>query len=122
MNMKRQIIICVILITLLVFFIFLFNKIIKRDENHGNGIETERIYTENNTDKATEISKDSGYRYVIMEEEGRLTVYETTYNTIFMDTAIKAIYLPEELQEDLLDGIYFETDKDMFDFLESYSS
>ena len=122
MKLKRQIIICVILIIFLLLFVFLLNKIKERNDSNENGNGTEQILTEKHTEKATEILKNSGYKYVIIEEEGRLTVYETTNQTVFLETAIKVKYLPSELQEDLLDGIYFETDKDMFDFLESYSS
>ena len=107
---------------LLILLLFIFNRIIKGNDNQENMNTTEQINTENDTEKVTEISKESGYRYVIVEEEGRLTVYDTKNNTIFLETAIKAILLPDELQEDLLDGIYFETDNDMYDFLESYSS
>ena len=120
--MKRQIIICVCLLFLLILIVFAFVKMGTRDELPDNETETEQETTENNRAEVTEITKETGYKYRIVEEEGRLTVYETKYKTVFLETAIKALYLPEEIQEDLIDGIYFETDKDMFDFLESYSS
>lgn len=120
--MKRQIIICVVLFVLLIFFLVTFRNMINRNEISTSETETEQRNTESATEEVTEILKESIYKYMIVEEEGRLTVYETKNRSVFIETAIKVKFLPYELQDDLLDGIYFESEEDMLDFLESYSS
>ncbi len=120
--MKRLISICVVLFLLMILCIFLFNKIRKENEFIEKEKEPESIYTEIPTEESDKISKESEYKYYILETEGRLTVYEAIYHGVFMETAIKATYLPDHLREELKEGIYFKTEKDMFDFLESYSS
>ena len=40
----------------------------------------------------------------------------------YMETGIESDCLPIELQEKLTNGIFFQTEKELYDFLESYSS
>ena len=106
----------------MILCIFLFNKIRKDKEFQKNKIETELTQTEVQTEENSQSLKKEEYKYYILEIEGRISVFETTNHSIFLDTAIKAAYLPDHLREELKEGIYFKTEKDMFDFLESYSS
>jgi hypothetical protein len=105
-----------------VLLIFIYVRKDKDKINPNDVTESETLIKETKHADETEISNDKNYKYKIVEEEGRLTVYETTYETIFIETAIETNLLPENTQKDLEDGIYFESDKDMYDFLESYSS
>ena len=120
--MKRQIVICVVLFLVLIIFVLLLGSISNSNSPKDSEKETEQIQTEMQTEETTKISKDFEYGYYILESEGRLTVYETTNHTVFLETAIKASLLSDEMKEKLKNGIYFKTDKDMYDFLESYSS
>ena len=123
--MKRQIIICVFVSLILILMVLLF--VIFRNDNKmpENETQSSQITTEISTkeDVAIEISQElTNYKYFVIEEDGRLTVYETASKKIFLETDIQTWLLTEQLQKNLSNGIYFETEKDLFDFLESYSS
>lgn len=62
------------------------------------------------------------YSYVIFEKDGVLMVYEKDGKTEYFETNIRVQDLEDNMQENLEKGIYFETEKDLYDFLESYSS
>ena len=121
--MKRQISICVFLLLFFVVLVFTFVK----EETADNSKETETEYVSGNTEEESEgktvmLEKKEDYLYVIINDHGRLSVYETDEMSLFLETAIETQLLPKDLQEDLTDGIYMKTTEDLYDFLESYSS
>lgn len=121
--MKRQIRICVFLSIILIFLVFIFVGMRKTGRLPKKETKSSQINVETETNDAVEISQEfTNYEYFIIEEHGRLTVYETNTDIIFLETAIETELLPEQIQKNLRNGIYFETEKDLFDFLESYSS
>lgn len=108
---------------ILLLLVFVFAKMRKEDELPKADTEFGQITTETDTNDAVEIVLEyTNYKYFIIEEHGRLTVYDTATKTIFLETAIDTELLPEQIQKNLHNGIYFETEEDLFDFLESYSS
>ena len=121
MNMKRQIIICVFLLVLTGTMLFIIITI-KQENNVPDNEKEIKHTTESTIEEATEIINEYQYKYYMTEDQGRLTVYDNETKTVFLETAIKSTYLPQEIREDLSDGIYFESDRDLYDFLESYSS
>lgn len=62
------------------------------------------------------------YAYVIYEKDGVLMVYEKDGKTEYFETNIRVRDLEEKILENLQKGIYFETEEELYDFLESYSS
>lgn len=62
------------------------------------------------------------HQYVVMEEEGFLTVYLDNTDTVYMYTGIVSSTLPMELQEEISNGKAFSNLEDLYRFLESYSS
>jgi len=62
------------------------------------------------------------YAYVIYEKDGVLMVYEKDGRTEYFETNIRVRDLEENMLENLKTGIYFETEEELYDFLESYSS
>lgn len=62
------------------------------------------------------------YSYMIYQDGERLTVYKADSTTVFMETNILVDQLPDDVQEQLKMGIGFQTEDDLYDFLESYSS
>lgn len=122
--MKRQILICVFVSLVLILLVVAFVKMRNEDKQPKKEGKTGQITTEMETeDNVIEISKEfTNYKYFVVEEDGRLTVYETATKEIFMETDIQIRTLTEQLQKNLRNGIYFETEEDLFDFLESYSS
>ena len=62
------------------------------------------------------------YEYVIVEEEGYLLVYMQDLETIYMYTNIRLAELSESLQDEIRIGKPFKDLKELYDFLENYSS
>ena len=62
------------------------------------------------------------YQYIMVTEDGYLTVYLADTQTRYMYTDIRYERLPEELQEKISRGMKFETLEELYDFLENYSS
>ncbi len=62
------------------------------------------------------------YEYIIFSEDGRLVVYYSDCSTVYFNSGIMEETLPEEVKSELPLGIRFQTDEELFDFLESYSS
>ncbi len=61
-------------------------------------------------------------RYVIGEKDGFLVVYEADGITVYLETNIRLEHLGTETQEAIKNHIYIRDDKELYDFLESYSS
>ena len=123
--MKRQISICIILTTMAIILGMLYMKI-----NNDSSINSPENSTENSTLSTDEKSTDSitssneyvNYYFCAKNEDGRVAIYDTKTQTLYMETSIETRFLPEEIQKELEVGIYFKTDEELFDFLESYSS
>lgn len=95
-----------------------------------NEQEKERLVaeeTEQNqlTEEKTEISisnMDVSYEYMVVEEEGYLLVYMKDLKTVYMYTDIQISGLPYSLQKEIRMGKPFSDLKELYDFLENYSS
>ena len=125
MNMKRQISICIILATMAIILGMLYMKI-----NNDSSINPSKNSTENSSTSTNEKSTESitssneyvNYYFCAKNENGRVVIYDTKTLTLYMETGIETELLPTEIQKELVSGIYFKTDEELFDFLESYSS
>lgn len=62
------------------------------------------------------------YQFVLRVEKGEIYVYETAGNRLFMDTGFKLRELPDHVQRKVREGLGFQTEEELFAFLESYSS
>jgi hypothetical protein len=62
------------------------------------------------------------YSYHVLAEEGFLVVYQTNSPEIYLATDIAMESLPEEVQAAIATGLYFRQEKELYDFLENYSS
>lgn len=87
----------------------------------SQGTEQEEAVTEEETDLAI-TNMEIPYEYVIVEEEGYLLVYMQDLETIYMYTDIRMAELSESLQEEIRLGKPFQNLKELYDFLENYSS
>lgn len=86
-------------------------------------VETETSGENQDESTEAEISKmNIPYQYVIVEEEGYLTVYMQDLSTIYMYTAIRMQDLSTELQDEIRIGKPFTSLEDLYEFLENYSS
>jgi hypothetical protein len=100
-------------------------------QNTGIGKEnltasTERISDENDTEqivRSTEIiTICEPYTYVIKQKNGVLVVYQSDGVTEFFETNIRIRDLDADMVEKIENGIFFSDDRELYDFLESYSS
>lgn len=64
----------------------------------------------------------SAYEYVIVNEDGYLTVYKKDLKTVYFNTDIPYQELNEELQEKIDNGYPIQDTQELYDFLENYSS
>lgn len=91
--------------------------------------ETEQIAeipTENREEKQPEAAESMNvqepFRYVLREKDGLLVVYEQDGKTILLETNIAVAHLDETTRASLTDGIYVQSEEELYDLLESYSS
>ncbi len=96
--------------------------------NFVSGEKEEQPSTENRMETETEenivvsSTTEEPYKYIILEDAGRLSVYLSDNVTLFMNTGISVRALTEPLQKELKEGLRFQTETELYDFLESYSS
>ena len=64
--------------------------------------------------------KENGY--FLREKNGYLVVYLADGETFYESTGIRTESLPEKLLEEIRQGKYIETTKELYGFLENYSS
>ena len=118
--MKRQISVSIFLAILVIVLAWLYIKFSNETRPKENIITTENDVSK---DEAVTISQEYiSYPYYIKVEYGRLAVYESKSKEIYMETSIEVRDLPIELQEKIKTGIFFQTEVELYDFLESYSS
>lgn len=60
--------------------------------------------------------------YVLNVTDGYLEVYIAQTKTHYMETEIAYDLLPERVQKEIDEGKYFESEEDLLEFLENYSS
>ncbi len=60
--------------------------------------------------------------FVLLEEDGFVAVYEADRKTRYSTTGILLEELPEELQQEIQQGKVIESEEQLYNFLESYSS
>ena len=122
--MKRQVSICIFLAIVVVVLALLyikFNNEIGKNQTEDNTEKVEN-YTENNTQSITSSNEYITYYFYAQNDNGRISIYDVMSQTLYMETGIEINLLSEEMQEELESGIYFKTEEELFDFLESYSS
>ena len=66
--------------------------------------------------------KEPPKSFFIRAENHYLVVYNEADETVYMHTAILLEELPDELQQRVIQTIYMEDEKTLYNFLESYSS
>ncbi len=62
------------------------------------------------------------YAYVLLAEDGYVTVYLADRETYFSATGIPLERLPEELQREIAEGKFIKGEEELYSFLENYSS
>ena len=123
--MKRQISICIILFLMILIpglFILSKNNTVPMDSEQDNTENITEVTNDKNTESVPSSNEYKNYYFCARTEDGRVVIYDTKTEELFMETGIEVSLLPIEVQAQLDFGIYFKTDVELFDFLESYSS
>lgn len=119
-NMKRQTSVSIFCAILLIVMVWLYIKFYNERKPLVEEQATEQSITK---EEAVEISQEyTNYAYYAKDEDGRVVVYSVKKKNLYMETGIETFTLPSVIQEKLKEGIFFETEEKLYDFLESYSS
>lgn len=62
------------------------------------------------------------YEFVLCEEDGYIVVYYADKETVYADTDIQLAQLPAQLQGEIKEGKFIYSERELYNFLESYSS
>lgn len=66
--------------------------------------------------------KEPSHFFYILVEKNNIMVYCEDKKTIYMKTNIKLENLPDTMQQQIISGMYIKNERDLYDFLENYSS
>lgn len=61
-------------------------------------------------------------RYIVLEEDGYLTVYQSADHSVYEYTDIRYEDLAPQIRQEIKNGCVFPDEKSLFGFLENYSS
>lgn len=124
--MKKTMSICLFTVILVVCFvsgIFLLGK------TNGNSSEknelaetTEQMAETEEAELAESMLVQDADCYFVIEENGVLVVYEQDRKTVLLETNISLHGVDEATHRLLQEGIWLTDEKELYDFLESYSS
>ena len=118
--MKRQISVSIFLAILVLVLAWLYIKFSNETSPKENVITTEN---EISSEEALTISQEYiSYPFYVEEQDGRLVVFKNPEKEVYMETSIEIELLPMDLKEKIKDRIYFKSEFELYDFLESYSS
>lgn len=119
MIMKKMISICFLIV-------FLTAGALWIDQNITGQPENENIILSNNTENSEEMTESMsilpGAKYYIASENGKIVIYHSDKETIYYETSISTSQLPDEIKEKIKNGFFIETDMELYEFLENYSS
>ena len=90
--------------------------------SYNNLLENEKndsIQTRRSSAKGESVSDDA---YYLKELHGYVAVYLQDGTTLYETTSLSVNNLPDEVQQDLKNGIYLKSAEELYGFLENYSS
>lgn len=123
--MKKTIGICLftVILTVCIFgSVIIINNLSEQQQNEMEIAGATEIQTEEAPQLAESMQVQEAYRYLLVEEDGVLIVYEKDGKTVLLETNIKLHGLDEETRQQLHEGIWITDEEELYDFLESYSS
>ena len=118
--MKRQISVSIFLAVMVLVLAWLYIKLINETQSEKNLITTENDISKQ--DSITISQENISYPYYIKVVDGRLVVFFNQSHSVFMEPSIEKMLLPLDIQSDLEDVIYSQSEQKLYDFIESYSS
>jgi len=119
--MNRKISICIIIVILVLLLVLIGIRYGRSSQEENPATEMPEV-TEMETTIVANVNETVSYAYILRVVDKNLVVYLGDGQTVYMETGIKLEELSEELQKQAEQGIGFETEESLYDFLESYSS
>lgn len=95
---------------------------VQEEKQTGLNGEAGEEKAEASVDPEGVVNEQDSHEYILVEENGRVTIYRIEGRTLFEYTGIAADSLPETLQEEIAHGKRISGEKELYDFLENYSS
>lgn len=111
---------CGALLVLTVVYQFRYRKTYEKVEQLEAQLEQTQRQKENSISADGMAKKEDGY--YLKEKNGYLVVYLSDGETFYESTGILTESLPEEVRMEIRQGKYMETTKELYGFLENYSS
>ncbi len=124
--MKKTIGICLFTVVL-TFCVFgsaiIWNALSERRQNEPDLADATEMQTQTEAPELAEsMQVQESFRYLLVEEDGFLIVYEKDGETVLLETNIRVHGLDEGTRKLLHDGIWITDEEELYDLLESYSS
>lgn len=125
--MKKMISICFLLFAVFIGLVVVFFWMLKTPDEltvpYEVALDSEyAVQTETEEALAASVSIQKNYTYVLRVQEGRLIVYEKDGKTVYLETNIRYEDLDDEMKTKADAGITFDNDRELYEFLENYSS
>ena len=118
MCMKNKISICILVVLGILLTVWVLESIDNRISQKQNNEDTQIQIAETKEVSKVVIS----YEYIVKNDNGMITVYKNYGTDKFFDTGVYYNELPEDIKSKINNGFGFETESELYDFLESYSS
>ena len=112
--------VCCALLVLTAAYQFRYQKTYEKVERLEAQLEQAQRQKENSISADGTAKKDQGY--YLKEKNGYLVVYLADGETFYESTGILTESLPEEVRGEIRQGKYMKTTKELYGFLENYSS
>lgn len=107
MKMMKFIFLCVFVLGTAFFFL----RLVEKDNEIG---EKNLVHSES-------ALSDHGHTYYMKMKNDNIIVYNKDH-TVYEYTDLEPEFLPEDVKKNLVSGITFQNQEDLYEFLETYSS
>lgn len=126
--MKKKISICLFIGILALINISCMILWMKQKSDHTNWeeyvqeTECRELETESEILSQESMHVLENSKFYLGEKDGYLVVFLTGSKEVYCETNIRVEFLTEEFKEKLAQGISFQTEEELYEFLENYSS
>lgn len=98
------------------------NMVINQQQVQKWNLDETESEEERQSESVSESESQPHQQYCLVAEDGFLLVFAKDRDAVCLDTHMPLTEFPESEQERLMDGIWFSTMIEVFNYLESYSS
>ncbi len=130
-EMRRQISICIFLAFVVIALALLYIMFMNDNGKNTNPKDSDKFlveekHTEDHTEKESSVelgaNSNSINKFSARNLNGMVYIFDEITQSIYMETGLFITNFPPDIQENLMQGMYFKNEEQLFSFLESYSS